>query len=33
MVYNFNLEKNRWLIETRGISFEEIIAVLESKAF
>ena len=30
-VYNFNPEKNAWLIEMRGISFEEIITVLESK--
>ena len=30
-VYNFNPQKNRELIELRGISFEEIISVLESK--
>ncbi len=31
MEYNFNSEKNTKLIELRGISFEEIIAALESK--
>ena len=29
--YNFDPQKNKKLIELRGISFEEIIAVLESK--
>lgn len=29
LIYNFSAEKNRWLIENRGISFEEIIAVLD----
>ncbi len=31
LIYDFSAEKNAWLIETRGISFEEIIAVLENK--
>ncbi len=31
LIYNFSAEKNAWLIEKRGISFEQIIAVLESK--
>jgi uncharacterized DUF497 family protein len=29
--YNFNHQKNRNLIESRGISFEEVIAVLKNK--
>ncbi len=31
LIYNFSTDKNRWLIEHRSISFEEIIAVLDSK--
>lgn len=31
IIYNFNPEKNAWLIKERGISFEQIIAVLASK--
>jgi hypothetical protein len=30
-IYNFSPEKNAWLIEVRGISFEEIIAALEAQ--
>ncbi len=30
-VYSFEPKKNAWLTENRGISFEQIIAVLESK--
>lgn len=30
LIYNFDPEKNKKLIELRNISFEEIIAVLES---
>lgn len=30
-VYNFDSQKNQKLIELRGISFEEIISVLENK--
>lgn len=29
--FDFNPEKNAWLINTRGISFEAIIAVLEMR--
>lgn len=29
--YNFDPQKNRKLIELRGISFEEVISVLENK--
>jgi uncharacterized DUF497 family protein len=31
ITYRFSAEKNTWLIEKRGISFEQIIAVLEMK--
>jgi uncharacterized DUF497 family protein len=31
LTFNFSAEKNRWLIENRGVSFEEIIAVLDAK--
>lgn len=30
-IYNFDRQKNKKLIELRGISFEEVISVLESK--
>ena len=30
LIYNFDPEKNKKLIELRGVSFEEIIAVLEN---
>ncbi|MFN7097593.1 MAG: toxin [Gammaproteobacteria bacterium] len=30
-IYDFDPDKNAWLIENRGISFEQILAVLESK--
>lgn len=30
-IYNFSADKNRWLIDNRGVSFEEIIAVLNTK--
>ena len=30
MDYDFGPEKNAWLIENRGISFEQIIALIEA---
>ena len=30
-IYNFSADKNRWLIDNRSVSFEEIIAVLNTK--
>lgn len=29
MEFDWNLEKNEWLAQTRGISFEEIICLIE----
>ncbi len=31
LIYSFDSQKNAWLIESRGISFEEIIAILHSQ--
>ena len=30
--YSWNEEKNRWLINTRGVSFEQAVVIIEEKS-